>query len=59
MNRMGRFLKSEVLIKAITFKKLSSIDPADKKNRNALKAIRPWICCSRYLKESNREISCK
>ena len=30
---MGRFLKKEVLEKADTFKKLSTIDPADKKNQ--------------------------
>jgi len=36
---MGRFLKSEVLKKAITFKKLSSIDPADKKNHKHPKQV--------------------
>ena len=36
---MGRFLKKEVLEKADTFKKLSTIDPADKKNQKNPKLV--------------------
>ena len=35
---MGRFLKKEALEKANAFKKLSTIDPADKKNQKTTKA---------------------
>ena len=36
---MGRFLKKEVLEKTDTFKKLLTIDPADKKNQKHLKHV--------------------
>ena len=36
---MGRFFKKEVLEKPYTFKKLSNIDPADKKNQKNPKHV--------------------
>ena len=39
MTIMGHFLKKEVLEKTDTFKKLSTIDPADKKKQKNLKHV--------------------
>ena len=41
---MGCFLKKEVFEKADTFKKLSTIDPADKKNNNTQSMLTLNFC---------------
>ena len=51
MNTMGRFLKSEVLEKTDTFKKLSSIDPADKKNHKHPKQVGLGLAVQDTLKK--------
>ena len=48
---MGCCFKNKVLEKTDTFKKLSTIDPADKKNQKKTKACWHWLCCLKYIKK--------
>ena len=55
---MGRFLKKEVLEKTDTFKKLSTIDPADKKNQKTQSMLTLALLLE-YFKKSYRKKSCR
>ena len=54
---MGRFFKKEVLEKADTFKKLSTIDLTDKKNQKRPKHVDIGFAAQGTLKKSNRKKS--
>ena len=53
---MGRFIKTEVLEKANTFKKLSTIDPADKKNQQTPKHVDIGFAARDTLKKAASEL---
>ena len=52
---MGRFLKKEVIEEDYTFKKLSPIDPADKKKQKNPKHVDIGFAARGTLKKSNRK----
>ena len=55
----GHFLKKEVLEKADTFKKLSAIDPADKKKQKNSKHVDIGFAARGTLKKVTEKKSCK